>query len=213
MGSAGKNGGIGFLASGLIDMSAAFRRTEADHRNVTAIRLVGGLILNPQPARKAGSGFGAMRKVTQSMMSLRFRLATLAFLLSSPAFAVDTSTEPPPPDLAALMSTARAAIYSGDYAGAMIPLQTVIVASPQNADALNLLGFASRKTGDLDSAARYYDAALAANPNHLGALEYQGELFILLGDIAAAEANLARLAAACGACDEHAELAEALAGS
>lgn len=143
-------------------------------------------------------------------MSIRFRLATLAFLLSSPAFAVDTSTEEPVADLAALMTTARAAIYAGDFPAAIATLRAVIDASPQNADALNLIGYASRKSGDLAGAARYYEAALDVKPNHLGALEYQGELFIMLGDIAAAEANLVKLAAACGACEEYADLAEAL---
>lgn len=145
------------------------------------------------------------------MMSIRFRLATLAFLLSSPAMAVDTSPQEPATDVAALMSTARAAIQGADYASAIAVLNEVLVASPRNADAFNLLGYASRKSGDLDSAARHYEAALTINPNHLGALEYQGELFIMLGDLAAAEANLTRLAAACGACEEHAELAAALA--
>jgi tetratricopeptide (TPR) repeat protein len=142
------------------------------------------------------------------MNSLRFRLATLAFILSSPAFAVDTGGDP-----SALMETARASIDAEDYGAAIATLGEVIVIEPQNADALNLMGFAQRKSGMLDAAQGYYQAALAIDPNHLGALEYQGELFIMLGDIAAAEANLAKLAAACGACEEHADLAEALAGS
>jgi len=141
-------------------------------------------------------------------MSIRFRLATLTFLLSSPALAVDTGTETPVDEL---MTTARAAIYSGDYSGAISTLLDVVDTAPDNADALNLLGYASRKSGDLERAGVFYDAALQINPNHLGALEYQGELFIMLGDMAAAEANLAKLAAACGACEEHAELAAALA--
>ena len=138
------------------------------------------------------------------MNSLRFRLATLALLLSTPAWAVDTAPA------AADLTQARQAIDAGDYGSAIASLQTVIQTAPDNADALNLLGYASRKSGDLDNAARYYQAALTIDPNHLGALEYQGELFIQLGDIAAAEANLTRLAAACGACEEHADLAEAL---
>ena len=93
---------------------------------------------------------------------------------------------------------------------AISALLDVVDAAPGNADAYNLLGFASRKSGDLDRAWVFYDAALRINPNHLGALEYQGELFILQGDIAAAEANLVKLAAACGACAEYADLAAAL---
>lgn len=140
------------------------------------------------------------------MTSIRFRLATLAFLLAPPAHAFDT----PAADPAADLIQARAAIDAGDYAAAIGTLTALVQTSPDNADALNLLGYASRKSGDLEGAARWYDAALTADPDHLGALEYQGELFIMLGDIAAAEANLARLAAVCGACEEHAELAQAL---
>jgi Flp pilus assembly protein TadD len=146
-------------------------------------------------------------------MSIRFRLATLAFLLAPPAFAVDTSTDPGPADVAALLETARTSIAAEDWMAALATLREAQAAAPQNADVLNLMGFASRKSGDLDSAAGYYQAALSIDPNHLGALEYQGELFIMLGDLAAAEANLARLADLCGACEEHADLAEALAGS
>jgi tetratricopeptide (TPR) repeat protein len=141
------------------------------------------------------------------MLSQRFRLATLMLILSGPAWAVDTPTADP----ADMVNEARAAIEAGDYAAAMASLTEVLSQNPGNADALNLMGFASRKSGDMDGAARYYEAALAVDPSHLGALEYQGEMFIQLGDIAAAEANLARLAAACGACEEHADLAEALA--
>jgi len=140
-------------------------------------------------------------------MSIRFRLATLAFLLSSPAFAVDTAVTETPDEM---MTTARAAIYAGDWSGAISTLMDVVDAAPDNADALNLLGYATRKSGDLERAAVFYDAALQINPAHLGALEYQGELFIMQGDIAAAEANLVKLAAACGACEEYADLAEAL---
>ena len=46
------------------------------------------------------------------------------------------------------------------------------------ADRLNLLGFTARKSGDLATAGDYYKQALALNPKHTGALEYQGELFI-----------------------------------
>ena len=69
------------------------------------------------------------------------------------------------------------------------------------------MGFASRKAGALEQAATFYRAALAADPDHLGALEYQGELFLMTGDRAGAEANLARLGALCGTCEEQADLA------
>ena len=52
---------------------------------------------------------------------------------------------------------------------------------------------------------------LRLSPDHRGALEYQGELHLSRGDIAAAEANLARLAALCpSGCEERADLAKAV---
>tara|TARA_B100000700_G_C14946040_1_gene809234 strand:+ start:874 stop:1380 length:507 start_codon:yes stop_codon:yes gene_type:complete len=65
------------------------------------------------------------------------------------------------------------------------------------ADRLNLLGFTARKSGDLNAAEEFYQQALALNPKHTGALEYQGELFIQLGKIDLAKANLAKIDKIC----------------
>lgn len=56
-----------------------------------------------------------------------------------------------------------------------------------------------------------YDRALAIDPNHLGAQEYQGELFLMLGDLDAAQANLDHLTRICGTCPEREDLREAIA--
>ncbi len=68
---------------------------------------------------------------------------------------------------------------------------------PDNADAHNLLGFSTRKLDDLETAKKHYDRALAIDPDHKGALEYLGELYLETGDLENAEALLARLIAAC----------------
>lgn len=107
---------------------------------------------------------------------------------------------------------AAAQIEAGEYGRALPPLQAMAVADPGNADVLNLLGFAYRKTGDLDQAAASYLRALRLDPGHIGALEYQGELFLMQGDVTAAEANLVKLATLCPAgCEEREELANAIA--
>ena len=62
----------------------------------------------------------------------------------------------------------------------------------------------------LSEAARYYDAALKANPKHLGALEYQGEMFVETGAYDKARMNLNMLAALCGTCEEFMDLQTAL---
>ncbi len=61
------------------------------------------------------------------------------------------------------------------------------------ADVLNEIGFAFRKNNDLDNASKYYLMALKEDPNHLGALEYQGEMFVDLGQKDKALANLNQL--------------------
>ena len=53
-------------------------------------------------------------------------------------------------------------------------------ADAKNADAWNLLGFTYRKLGQLDDSDAAYLTVLSINPDHLGALEYQGELFITM---------------------------------
>lgn len=126
----------------------------------------------------------------------------------TPAFAADTA-----PDPAAILQEARASIDAGDYAGAMASLTEVVAADPKNADALNLLGYASRKSGDLANAASYYEAALAINPSHFGALEYQGEMFLMTDQADAAKANLAKLEAECAPCGEYDDLAAAVAAA
>jgi tetratricopeptide (TPR) repeat protein len=45
-----------------------------------------------------------------------------------------------------------------------------------------ILGFSFRKMGNLDKAAFYYEKALTISPKHKGALEYQGEMFLTLGN-------------------------------
>ena len=82
------------------------------------------------------------------------------------------------------------------------------------ADRLNMLGFTARKSGDLDAAGDYYQQALALNPRHTGALEYQGELFIQLGKIELAKANLAKIDKICWLpCNAERELKKAIENS
>ena len=52
---------------------------------------------------------------------------------------------------------------------------------------------------------------MTIDPKHIGALEYQGELFIQLGDIEKAQGNLAKLEKICWLpCNEEYELRSAL---
>ena len=88
-------------------------------------------------------------------------------------------------------------IKANKFKDAIILLETLVITNPKDADILNYLGFSYRKTGDLVKSSDYYKKALNINPKHLGALEYQGELFITLGKIDMAKANLARIDEIC----------------
>lgn len=105
-------------------------------------------------------------------------------------------------------------IEAKKYLEAILPLHSAEKVSQNDADIKNLLGFVHRKIGELDVAGGYYKSALEINPKHKGALEYQGELFLMRGDKVAAKANLAKLDKICWlGCSEYDDLKKAIAES
>jgi tetratricopeptide (TPR) repeat protein len=81
----------------------------------------------------------------------------------------------------------------------------------KEADKYNLLGFTARKSGDLNVAAEYYKKALEINPKHIQALEYQGELYLQLGEMEQAKKNLEKIKTICWfICKEKKMLEEAI---
>jgi tetratricopeptide (TPR) repeat protein len=110
------------------------------------------------------------------------------------------------------LDEAEVKVNSGDFTGAIPLLTAIIQRQPQNADALNLMGYSLRKTGQFQLALQYYNAALAIAPQNLGANEYLGELYVQMGEIAKAKHQLAILTAACGAdCTQTRDLSAAIA--
>jgi Tfp pilus assembly protein PilF len=156
------------------------------------------------------------------IVSIR-RLAAFAgtlWLASAAALAAsdsgrEYSSPAPPPQAAAATATldgAELKVNSGDYRGAMPMLAAIIQNDPRNTDALNLMGFSLRKTGQYDLALRYYYSALALQPKHIGANEYLGELYVVMGQVDKAKERLAILQAACGAnCVQARELSDMIA--
>jgi Flp pilus assembly protein TadD len=132
-------------------------------------------------------------------------VAVILAMAAGPAWAVD-APQPTTADLA----RARAMVKAKDFKGALAELRQY-EGRLEHADLYNLLGFAYRKTGDHARAEVNYAKALSLDPNHLGALEYQGELFIETNRIERARQNLARLATLCPrGCEELDDLREAL---
>jgi Flp pilus assembly protein TadD len=64
-------------------------------------------------------------------------------------------------------------------------------------DILTYEGYAWRKKGDYAKAEQYYRQALAVDPDHIGTIEYYGELKVATGDVAGAKKMLARLDTLC----------------
>ena len=103
-------------------------------------------------------------------------------------------------------------VEAADYEEALELLVTQNRNEPGNADVLNMLGFAHRKLGRVETAFDYYRDALAIEPRHLGANEYLGELYLETGELEKAQERLGELVAACpSGCEERDELSEAIA--
>lgn len=103
-------------------------------------------------------------------------------------------------------------VEAADYEEALEVLVTLNRNEPGNADVLNMLGFAHRNLGRVETAFDYYRDALAIEPRHLGANEYLGELYLETGELEKAEERLGELVAACpSGCEERDELSEAIA--
>ena len=135
-------------------------------------------------------------------------LATASLFASGAVFAADTEPAPTSKDK---LATARSLIAENRWAAAIDELQRVNEAG--SADWNNLMGYSLRKakTPDYAAAERFYDAALRIEPQHRGALEYSGELYLMTGNLAKAETRLAALDKACRLpCEEYTDLKKAV---
>jgi len=103
-------------------------------------------------------------------------------------------------------------IDAGKYEEAIAYLDfDVIEWYPENAEALTLKAYSQRSMGLHEEAMANYNAALASDPTHTGALEYQGELYLMMGNQGAAEDNLQKLENLCPrGCEAHDTLQAAI---
>jgi predicted Zn-dependent protease len=140
-------------------------------------------------------------------------LATsLALGLSGAAFAMGGTDQPAKGPLDSNYTQAKTMIEAQNYKGALPLLQQVVAKDPKNADAYNLMGYATRKSGDANGSLQFYNTALAIDPKHLGANEYIGEAYLQLDKPAEAEQHLAKLDQLCTfGCAEQRELKAAVA--
>lgn len=126
------------------------------------------------------------------------------------------ATPTPAPSVAAKnvnteLTKIRSLIAVKNFSAALSALKVADKDFPNNADINNLLGYSARNLKQYKPAATYYVKALRIDPNHLGALEYQGELFMLTKKTSDAKKNLAKLKSLCGVnCEEYIDLKKAI---
>ena len=141
-------------------------------------------------------------------MLIKYALAfVLTVGLASAAMAAGSTSSSKPSKLA----VAEKAVKAGNYNRAIELLQKVVAAKPGNADAWNYLGFSHRKLKKFGQAMTAYQKALAIDPQHRGANEYLGELYLQTGDLAKAKERLKKLDDVCFfGCEEFDDLKEAI---
>lgn len=149
--------------------------------------------------------------MTHIFSSFLVGLMSIFSLLAMPAMAAGSSDGSGTAEAtASSYDEAKGMVDEGNFAAALPKLLTLTKTDARNADAWNLLGFTYRKLGQLSDSDAAYLTVLSINPNHRGALEYQGELFITTGKMDQAKANLDKLKALCGRCEEAQDLEKAL---
>jgi tetratricopeptide (TPR) repeat protein len=142
---------------------------------------------------------------------LSLGLSTLAFAAGGGGGGSDSLSVPSKP-VDPNFTRAKAMIEGRDYQGSLPLLQQVVAKDPRNADAYNLMGYATRKAGNPNGSLQYYQQALAIDPRHIGAHEYIGEAYLMLDRPADAEQHLARLDSLCVfGCSEYRMLKAAVA--
>ena len=99
-----------------------------------------------------------------------------------------------------------------DFAHAIPHLVRVLQVQQGDPDVLNFLGYASRMVGNYSDSLGYYQRALARNPDHKGAHEYLGELYLAMHQPDDARSQLAELTRLCpDGCVERDILTQAIA--
>jgi len=102
-------------------------------------------------------------------------------------------------------------IEKENYQAAIDRLQAALKKDPDNADLLNLTAYSQRKLQRFDEALVNYQKALKIEPEHRGANEYLGELYLQLGQLDKAEERLQVLDKECFfGCEEYDDLKQAI---
>lgn len=142
-------------------------------------------------------------------------LRLIALLLLFPAVPTAFAAGGDSPSTAAardpIYEKGKLAIEAKNWQLALDLFRQAVARDPGNADIHNYLGYAYRKSGNLDAAFKSYAEALRLDPRHKGAHEYVGEAYLMVNDLAKAEEHLAALDKICFfSCEEYRDLKMAI---
>ena len=105
-------------------------------------------------------------------------------------------------------------VRNENFSEALTDLEKYVYENPNDSNGWNYIGFVSRKLKKFDDAERYYSVGLEISPNHVGILEYQGELYIETDRLDMAKQNLKKLNDLCiFNCNERNELRDLIASA
>mgnify|MGYP001246855239 CR=1 FL=1 len=152
-------------------------------------------------------------------MKARFSHALMiALFAAGTSWAADTPSPPPDgdKDKDRKLEAARAAIAKQDWSGAQGILGAALATdkvAQSSADYHNLYAYSMRKAGakDTDRVFKHYNEALRLDARHLGAHEYIGEAYLMVGNLAKAKEHLSVLDGLCrSGCAEYGGLKKAV---
>ena len=137
---------------------------------------------------------------------MKILLSLIFLIFSSLAFSAGTNNSASDDQGTSVtkdFKNAQKLIYSKKYEKAIDILISLEDKKPigfSKADLYNYLGFATRKKNNpnYEDAEEYYLSALSIDANHIGALEYLGELYIETDRLGQAEELLTKLGAVAG---------------
>jgi tetratricopeptide (TPR) repeat protein len=165
----------------------------------------------PSCARPS-NGWRASREGVIGIRALMTLLGLGLAVMPVPAVADPTDEAPAGAQLDPDYTAGKAAIAAKNWDAAIRSLSSAALRDTRNADIQNYLGYAYRRTGQLELAFKHYRRALELNPRHRGAHEYAGEAYLMVNDLAKAEEHLAALQRICLIpCEEYEDLKNAIA--
>jgi Flp pilus assembly protein TadD len=106
----------------------------------------------------------------------------------------------------------KKALRAENWNGAIAAFEFAALRDPTNADIQNYIGYAYRRLRQMGSAIGHYQKALMLNSRHRSAHEHLGEAYLVLGEPARAQQQLAALENLCLIpCEEYEDLKRAIA--